>query len=107
MRLQDTQQHCGLALSRQAGEAVKDHTGVYQPLPKHQFAEVLVGGQQQGVVRIRHLQDACVVDARRQVPHVDDVVASDSESRNDRGVDILVSDQIHGDVRQAASAGTG
>jgi hypothetical protein len=56
VRLQDTQQQPSLALGGQAGEAVKDDTGVNQPLAEHQLAEVLVGSQQQRTMRISHLQ---------------------------------------------------
>ena len=83
---------------RQPCQAKQDDPGVRETLPEDKIAEVPVRCQQNRVPRVGLAQDLVVSNARRQLGHVDDVMAVLAEALHHRAVDTLIGDQIHADL---------
>ena len=71
------------------------YSGVLQPLPKNQLAEVFVGSQQNPPGTHASIQHSSIVNPARSLGDKYDVVAVGSETVDDLLLDVLVRDDPH------------
>ena len=67
-------------------------------LAEDEIAEVLVGRHWNRAPGLGVAQDFLVGDARRQLGHVDDLMAVPAETLYHRAVDAFIGDQVHADL---------
>jgi hypothetical protein len=83
------------SLQAKAGESQKEDSQGHATLAEHEFAEVLVGGDQDAGFGIGQIKHGVVGDAGGKLGDVGDVVTIGAQASDNRGIDALVSQQLH------------
>lgn len=102
MVIEDRCHDGGFALSGEPGKAKQKNARGRQPLPVHQFPEVLVARDEESVFPPCVLEDPGVVDTGGELGDIRYVVPVGSKALDDVQIDPFVRDELH-----AASSGVG
>ena len=77
-------------------DAQQHGSGYAGATAEHKIAEILVPGQQQPILRLRHFKDCCVARRRRNFRRVHDVMPRRAQAHHKPGVHALVDEPAHG-----------
>jgi len=99
MNAQDCRDGFDTSLNREPGLPKKDDSTVCQLLAVDQVAKVLVGGQQDGAVRLSEGENLLVIRSGHLFGDRDNLVSRKAQPLDDAVVNALVSDQFHADRR--------
>ena len=76
--------------------AQQDDAGALPTAPKHQITEIFVFGQQKPIILLRPPHDRGVVLCRRDLRHVNNIVAISPKPCNQPGIHAFVGEPAHG-----------